>query len=117
MGMALASSLLVIVFQIHVVDFALRAVEAKRQTPVAGDAHCLVLTAICPEPAVYARPQFDTSSLLPQLFLADAMSFWQHALVKDAGYQDAPRFDPIKHHMPGMFHAAQAGPDMIAGTA
>src|SRR5271157_4352440 len=38
MGMAFPSSVLVIVFQIHVVDFALRAVDAKRQTPVAGDA-------------------------------------------------------------------------------
>jgi len=40
-----------------------------------------------------------------------------HALMKYARYQDAPRFDPIKHDMPGMFHAAQAGPDMIAATA
>lgn len=38
MGMAFPFSVLVIVFQIHVVDFTLRAVDAKRQTPVASDA-------------------------------------------------------------------------------
>jgi len=37
--------------------------------------------------------------------------------MMDARYQDAPRFDPIEYDMPGMFHAAQAGPDMIAETA
>ena len=70
------------------------------------------------KPGGLSQPtQFDTSSVLPGLFLLDAMSFWQHALVKDARNQDAARFDPIKHHMPGMFHAAQAGPDIIARAA
>jgi hypothetical protein len=45
------------------------------------------------------------------------MFFWQHALMQDARYQDAPRFDPIKHHMQAMFHAAQAGPNVIAEAA
>jgi len=53
------------------------------------------------------KNQFDTSSgVIPGLFLVDAMSFGQHALMKYARYQDAPCFEAIKHHMPGMFHAA-----------
>ena len=38
MGMAFPSFVLMIVFQIHVAYFALRAVETKRQSPVARDA-------------------------------------------------------------------------------
>jgi len=37
--------------------------------------------------------------------------------MKYARYQDAPRFLPIKHDMTAMFHAAQAGPNMIAPAA
>jgi hypothetical protein len=55
--------------------------------------------------------------LAPRLFLINGLSFWQHALMKYARYQDAPRFLPIKHDMTAMFHAAQAGPNMIAPAA
>ena len=61
------------------------------------------------------RPDVSGSALLA--FLVDAMSFWQHALMEEARYQDASGRDPIENHMPGMFHAAQAGPDMVADTA
>jgi hypothetical protein len=55
--------------------------------------------------------------VIPRLFLVDALSFWQHALMKYARYQDAARFDPIKHHMPGVFHTAQAGPNVVTKAA
>jgi hypothetical protein len=48
--------------------------------------------------------------------LIDALSFRQHALVEDAGYQDTLGFNPVEQNMPPAFHAAQAGPDVIAGT-
>src|ERR1019366_2448212 len=38
MGMAVAPSILVVVFQTYVADFVLCGVDAKRQTAVAGDA-------------------------------------------------------------------------------
>ncbi len=79
-------------------------------------AYCLPFPAFDRRSAP-VRPQYDTSSSLRGLFLVDAPPFGQHVLVKYARYQDAARFDPIKHHMPGMFHAAQAGPDMIAAAA
>jgi hypothetical protein len=67
---------------------------------------------------VAQKTQFATSSgVFARLFLVDALSFWQHALMKYARYHNAPCFDPIKHDMPGMLHAAQAGPDMIARAA
>jgi hypothetical protein len=45
------------------------------------------------------------------------LSFGQHALVEDARYQNTLGFNPVKHNMASVFHAAQAMPDVIAGAA
>src|SRR5271154_1213315 len=47
----------------------------------------------------------------------DTLSFWQHALMQDARYQDSPGFTPVENNMSPVFHATQAGPDLITGAA
>ena len=55
--------------------------------------------------------------MLRSLSLIEGLFFWQHALMKYAGHQDSPGFYSIKQYMTAMLHAAQAGPNMIAGAA
>jgi hypothetical protein len=43
--------------------------------------------------------------------------FRQHALVQDTGYENAFRDVPEKYDVPPALHAAEAGPNLIAGTA
>ena len=58
-------------------------------------AFCLLPTAYSLLLTALDRPSgpapFDTSSgVIPGLFLVDALSFWQHALMKNARNQDTP---------------------------
>src|SRR5271165_170310 len=64
-------------------------------------------------PAAYTA---TSSTLQLRTFLVDALSFREHALVEYARYQDPLGFNPVEQNMPPVFHAAQAGPHMIAGT-
>jgi len=45
------------------------------------------------------------------------MTCGQHALVQDAGNQNAPGILPVKDDMPAAFHPTQAGTNVIAGSA
>ena len=58
-----------------------------------------------------------SSALWFRVFLVDALSFRQHPVVQDARYQDPFGFNPVEQNMPPVFHAAQAGPHVIAGAA
>ena len=45
------------------------------------------------------------------------MTCWQHALVEDAGDEDELGGRSVEDNVPSLFHAAQTGPDVIAGAA
>ena len=54
------------------------------------------------------------SSRLP---IVNGVFFRQHPPMQYPGNQNASGIAPEKHDVSAMFHAAQAGPDAIAGTA
>lgn len=45
------------------------------------------------------------------------LSFEKHALMQNAGYQDASSRSPVEHNVTAMFHATQAGTNRITGSA
>ncbi len=55
--------------------------------------------------------------LRPIAFILDGVPLRQHALVQDAGNDNASGLLPVKDDMPPTFHAAQAGTNIIIGSA
>jgi hypothetical protein len=54
---------------------------------------------------------------LPLVVIVDGRPFGQHALMQDAGNQNASSLLPVKYDVPAMLHATQAGANLIAGSA
>jgi hypothetical protein len=50
-------------------------------------------------------------------FVVDGVPLRPPRFVQDAGNGNASRFTPEKHYVLAVFHAAQAGANVIAGTA
>lgn len=49
--------------------------------------------------------------------LVDGVSSGQHALMQNTGNQNAAGLITIKHHVPAMLHATQAGTNIVTGSA
>jgi hypothetical protein len=53
--------------------------------------------------------------LRPDVSVVDDVSFGQHALMQDAGNQNASGVLAIEHNVPTDLHTTQAGANIIAG--
>lgn len=49
--------------------------------------------------------------------VVDGVVVWHHALVEEAGDQDAVGLLAVEDDVSALFHAPKAGPNFIAGTA
>lgn len=56
-------------------------------------------------------------TLRPVVFIAYALSFGQHALMKDAANQNASDRQAVKHHVPTVLHAPKAWADIVTDAA
>jgi hypothetical protein len=60
------------------------------------------------------RPRFLTNLfLLRPVVIVDGVSFGKHALVQDAGNQNASGVLSVKHDMPSAFHPTEAGTNIV----
>jgi len=55
--------------------------------------------------------------LRPVVFIVDGLSFGQHALVQDAGNQNASGVLAVKDNVPAALHPAKAGTNMVTRPA
>ena len=59
----------------------------------------------------------NTGSVYVFAFLIDHVSFRQHAFVQNAGHENASRLVSKEYDVLAVFHAAQAGTNVVARTA
>jgi hypothetical protein len=51
------------------------------------------------------------------VFVIDHVSFWQHAFMQNAGHENASRLTPEEYDVLAVFHAAQAGANVVRRPA